>query len=555
MVIHDHISAHIEVVIMPEIPCQYPGCTFVANTASEAIAIVMFNSHLLSHQNASQQQDGQVKQKLPPIARPTVKQDIDEEEWATFIEEWTRFKRCTVIPESNLADQLFQCCERSLGRLLIKENPTVISEGEDVLLEAMKQMAVIQIATSVRRNNLLQSKQDAGESFREFYANVKAVASTCAFQIPCNHSCCSEKSAIDYTHMVIKDILIAGVSDSDIRKELLGWSELDSKSDKEVVRFVEEKEMAFKAWSSTKGGSNVGGISSYKKNRNGDSEKAKKLALKGNCATCHTQTSLYTEFANGKLNKNPHKYCQSCYKLNKSQNKDNEKTKPDNKPESEAGLISSFVGSVLFETSGVQNVYLDHHIFTEDGWRRAQSFDHPRLRLQLSTDIDAYMNFKVKPPPQIKRDENVVADSGAQSCLWSRGIFLNHGYRMSDLIPVKHSMKAANSAPISIDGAIILKLEGYGLNNEKISASVMTYISPDAKALYLSKEALIQLQVIPKDFPKVGSAANITAVDGIALPPRTEEDIAKCGCLKRVPLPPKPRELPFQCTKEKNSIY
>ena len=68
---------------------------------------------------------------------------------------------------------------KDLGRLIIKENPEVIDEGEDALLEAIKQMAVIQIATSVRRNNLLQSKQDSGESFREFYANVKAVASTC----------------------------------------------------------------------------------------------------------------------------------------------------------------------------------------------------------------------------------------------------------------------------------------------------------------------------------------------------------------------------------------
>ena len=47
--------------------------------------------------------------------------------------------------------------------------------------------------------------------------------------------------------MVIKDILIAGISDSEISKELLGWSELDNKSDKEVVCFVEEKEMALKA--------------------------------------------------------------------------------------------------------------------------------------------------------------------------------------------------------------------------------------------------------------------------------------------------------------------
>ena len=209
---------------MPEIPCQYPQCTFVAKNDSEAIAIVMFNSHLISHQAQSpaSHHDISAKQKLPPIVRPVVKQDIDDEEWVTFVEEWTRFKRCTSMSEESTADQLFQCCERALGRLLI-ENPDIIEEGEDALLLAIKQMAVIQIATSVRRNNLLQTKQDSGESFREFYANVKAVAATCAFEIQCNHTCCTGKKAIDYTHMVVKDILVAGVADSDIRKELLGW--------------------------------------------------------------------------------------------------------------------------------------------------------------------------------------------------------------------------------------------------------------------------------------------------------------------------------------------
>ena len=179
----------------------------------------------------------------------------------------------------------------------------MIDEGEDALLEAIKQMAVIQIATSVRRNNLLQSKQDSGESFREFYANVKAVASTCSFQITCNHSCCTGKSPIDYTHMVVKDILVAGVADSEIRKELLGWSELDAKSDKEVVRFVEEKEMALKALSgSDSAGSKVGGLSGYRKSKRNDNETTKKklLALKGHCSKCKSEISLYAECSNGK---------------------------------------------------------------------------------------------------------------------------------------------------------------------------------------------------------------------------------------------------------------
>ena len=58
----------------------------------------------------------------------------------------------------------------------IKENPKIIEEGEDTLPLAIKQMSVIQISTSVHRNNLLQTKQDSGESFRDFYVNAKAVA-------------------------------------------------------------------------------------------------------------------------------------------------------------------------------------------------------------------------------------------------------------------------------------------------------------------------------------------------------------------------------------------
>ena len=41
--------------------------------------------------------------------------------------------------------------------------------------------------------------------------------------------------------MVVKDILISGIEDSDIRKDVLAMPELDSRSDKDIVKFVEEK--------------------------------------------------------------------------------------------------------------------------------------------------------------------------------------------------------------------------------------------------------------------------------------------------------------------------
>ena len=149
----------------------------MADNASEAIAIVMFNSHIISHQQPVRADNGPAKQKTAPIQRPEIKQDISDEDWATLVAEWGNFKRCTDIPPGFVADQLFQCCERGLARLILRENPAIIAEGGDKLLEAIQQMAVIKVATSIRRTNLLAAKQDHGETFREFYANVKAVAS------------------------------------------------------------------------------------------------------------------------------------------------------------------------------------------------------------------------------------------------------------------------------------------------------------------------------------------------------------------------------------------
>ena len=77
----------------------------------------------------------------------------DTGDWTSFVAEWGNFKRCTGIADNQVTDQLYQCCEKSLARLLIREEPDIVSQGETELLAAMKRLAVIKIATSVRRTN------------------------------------------------------------------------------------------------------------------------------------------------------------------------------------------------------------------------------------------------------------------------------------------------------------------------------------------------------------------------------------------------------------------
>ena len=92
-------------------------------------------------------------------------------------------------------------------------------------------------------------------------------------------------------------------------------------------------------------------------------------------------------------------------------------------------MISSFIGSIRSEISGAESIFQDHYIFTEQGWKKALTFEHPRLALQTSTDVAAYDKFKVKAPPHIKGNLSTFAEFSAMSCLWSRKELLEHGYK------------------------------------------------------------------------------------------------------------------------------
>ena len=378
---------------MLQIPCQIPRCTYIAEHASEAVVIALLGSHNNVHQQPVSTSHMLTKQKVPRIERPELKQDITDEDWYSFEVEWQRFKWCTDIPAGDVADQLFQCCDRALGRLLLKENPAAIQDGETALMVAIKIMAVIHVATSVRRANLLATKQDHGESIREYYANIRAAASTCNFNVQCPHTCCNDRDMIDYTPMVVKDILIAGIADNDIRKDVLSWAELDEKSDKDIVRFIEEKEIAKNAYSGNL--ATAAGMSSYmKSNRNGDDENKysvkKKLAMKGKCSKCSSEIFLYTKYRSGKLNNDPFQMCLKCFKGTKAmikqsqQSKDNAKDQKHSDSEYESSAITSFIGA------------LDVHDYSiaEQSSRASVKSKPPRLNEYVSKACEVVYEFR-----------------------------------------------------------------------------------------------------------------------------------------------------------------
>ena len=127
-----------------------------------------------------------------------------------------------------------------------------------------------------------------------------------------------------------------------------------------------------------------------------------------------------------------------------------------------------------------------HHIFTNGQWRRACFLNHPEVKLTMSVNASDYQTFRRSCPTVGHTAITAMADTGAQSCLWSMTGFLAAGFTPSDLIPVSIDLVAANKSPIKIAGAIILRLQGHSPDSEPLSCATMVYVSEAARVFYLS---------------------------------------------------------------------
>ena len=72
---------------------------------------------------------------------------------------WDLFKAVTQLTVAETTQQLFQCCEEALGNDLLRGDPDIISQPEANVLQAIKKLAVIPVAISVRRSDLLSISQ------------------------------------------------------------------------------------------------------------------------------------------------------------------------------------------------------------------------------------------------------------------------------------------------------------------------------------------------------------------------------------------------------------
>ncbi len=304
---------------MPVYNCPVPNCTFATEDVADAVAAVFLILHNNFHKGPTPA-PVQHRKKVPQLDRPRIAGGSTEETWNTFSARWTMFKNGHELTDVEKVQHLFQCCDEELGDTIIKGHPNAASGTEQELLAIVKKLAVIPVAISVRRSDLLSTKQAHGETGRSFYARLKGKAATCAYTINCSEGTCAR--LIDFTNVIVKDVLINGLADEEIKKDVLGWIELDTKGVEDVVSFVESKEMARDALLNKHSTPAAAAVSSYRKEQRSGKPKEKSEKLKGSfsCPTCNVEVDKFVwnqrqgKFIEVKL-------CHPCWKKSIAQKK------------------------------------------------------------------------------------------------------------------------------------------------------------------------------------------------------------------------------------------
>ena len=112
---------------------------------------------------------------------PRVDFGISQETWLAFIRRWEAFKIYSNISNYNAIIQLFQCAHDKLGDLMLANDPRFMAKSEYYLAKLMESVAVIKIALSVKRAELVRLHQDHDEPFRTFATRVRSKVEACNF--------------------------------------------------------------------------------------------------------------------------------------------------------------------------------------------------------------------------------------------------------------------------------------------------------------------------------------------------------------------------------------
>ena len=468
------------------VACPASGCTYKTADEDAAVVVALLQIHAMEHSPAA-------APPRPKLTRPQIDIGVEQEVWNTFLVRWEAFRSGSAIDSSSASTQLFHCASDGLSDIILKADPHIQSRPVEEVLSVMQSFAVIPIAKGVLRAELMQLQQSPDESFRTFAARVQGKAETCGFKtsVACQ---CGRTVSANYTTDTVRDVLLAGIADIDIRREALCAEDVQNKSVNDVISFVEGREMARNATPA----SSLSSLSTFKRSNHSVPVLPSDKEKTGSCPKCGKSYLLFKQRPDGKWNKKAHATCLDCFRTNQKRNRS---TRTAEQP-AEVNVIGAHNGSepdAIVQISALETkkaIPLNERIFDKGTWRKVKSKQHPQAQFYLGL---------AKHPHRQSVLVNGIADTGAQSNLWGLEDFKKAGFLPDYLSPVSVSIHAANKNPINVIGAFTGKFEGTTPNGDTVSCISTVYVSDSVAGFFLSFDTMVDLLILDRNFPTIGS--------------------------------------------------
>ena len=209
---------------MPAIAFPINGCEYVTDDVDAAVAAAL----LMVHNNV----DVNAPRQVVPKQRAPKNYSLPDGVCSNI--------EPPLLPP-RYANNYSVAAMRSLPMIYCGRTMTFSNQLSKFFMHTIKKLAVTPVAVSVCRSDLPALRQADGENIRSFHARIKGKAATCAYLIDCSSATCTQM--VDFTDVIIKDVLISGLSDEEVKMEVFGWHDLDRKTVDQTVQFIEAKEM------------------------------------------------------------------------------------------------------------------------------------------------------------------------------------------------------------------------------------------------------------------------------------------------------------------------
>ena len=139
-----------------------------------------------------------------------------------------------------------------------------------------------------------------------------------------------------------------------------------------------------------------------------------------------------------------------------------------------------------------------------------------------------------------------LADTGAMLCSIQKSTVEQMGISEEDYLPTDMMMMGCSGKYVDMEGAIMAQIT----IGSHITHQIM-YVADTPAGSVLSQEALMDLGIIPRNFPaQMPISNNMNTVNANDVSNMVVTSVEKCECPSRKSCPPLPEKIPFEPTEE-----